>query len=324
MINREKVYTYVGQYFGNLQQSTNGWFSCDCPVCNGKNKLAINFNYLIAKCWRGCVNGFLIDIIKDYNGITTLEAHELIDSMEPTTLRIPAIVNRADRNSKIKLPKGYHSILDGNGSLAVRAREYLQSRNFDLNYLDRIGVGYCDEEDENPKESYLGYIIIPFKRDGCLVYYIGRTFIDDFNRYKNPAKELCNVGKSEVIFNEEALYIEPKVYITEGWSCAATIGKKGVSQQGSSPSLIQRNNILRSPVKELVIVPDAEFYMQGLQAARYFIEHKKVKVVNMDQFKLDGLGKDINEVGLENLLNQEEKTNWLDQKFLYQQLKVYA
>src|SRR5665647_1091 len=214
MIDRDKAYTYFNTYHGPIEPSTNGWYTCDCPVCGRKQKFAVNFNYLTGKCWVGCFSGFLIDVVKIYHGISYFEAHELINSMEPTTLRIPAIVNRADRNAKIKLPKGYHSILEGVGPLAVRAREYLQGRNFDLNYLDRIGVGYVNEADEIPEESYLGYVIIPFKREGCLIYYIGRTFIDDYLRYKNPSKELCNIGKSEVLFNEEALWIEPKIYIT--------------------------------------------------------------------------------------------------------------
>ena len=322
-MNRDKLYTYMNQFHGPVTPSTNGFFEAVCPIC-GKRKFAFNPAYLTGRCWRGCFNGFLIDLVQQFHQISYFEAYELIDSMEPTTLRIPAIVNRADRNSKISLPRGFHSILEGTGSLAVRARDYLEGRRFDLNYLDRIGVGYVNTEDVNPKENYLGRIIIPFKREGCLIYFIGRTFIDDYERYKNPAKEVCNVGKSEVLFNEEALYLEPKVYVTEGWSCAATIGRKAVSQQGSTPSVIQRNMILKSPVSELVIVPDANFYLQGLQTAKYFMEHKKVKVVNMDQFEIDGIGKDVNAVGLDNFLNQEAKTDWLDPKFLYSQMKIYA
>jgi hypothetical protein len=321
-IDREKVYTYFEQFHGPLTPSTNNYYQCTCPIC-GRPKFAVNFNYLTGKCFRGCFSGFLLDIIMIYHGVSYFESRELVDSME-VTLRLPAAINRATKNSKIALPYGYHSILEGTGSLGVRAREYLENRGFDLNYLDRIGIGYCDEEGPDPKESYLGRIIIPFKHEGSLNYFIGRTFIDDFARYKNPEKSKCGVGKAEVIFNEEALYLEPTIYITEGWSCAATIGRRGISQQGSTPSVIQRNLIIKSPVQEVVIVPDAEFYMQGLQAARYFLPHKKVKVVNMDQFLLDGIGKDINEIGIENFRNQEAKTDYLTPQFLYSQLKVYA
>jgi hypothetical protein len=321
MIDREKVYTYMDHYHGPLELSTNGWYSCSCPIC-GKKKFAVNFIYLIGKCWTGCVNTFLIDIIRQYHGINYFEALELIDQQEPGLINLPAAVSRVSK-SKVQLPKGYHPILEGNTSFAVRAREYLEGRGFDLNYLDRIGIGYCNEADENPKDNYLGYIIIPFKREGILTYFIGRDFIGNHERYKNPAKEIYNVGKSTVIFNEEALYIESKVYLTEGWSCAATIQRKGISQQGSTPSVIQRNMIIKSPITEVVVVPDAGFYFQGLQAARFFLPYKKVKVVNMDFFNLSGIGKDVNEIGLENLYNLESKTPYTDQNFLYKQLKAY-
>ena len=321
-IDREKVYAYFDRYHGPLEPSTNNWYECVCPIC-GKKKFAVNFNYLTGKCYRGCFSGFLVDAIMIYHQITYFDARELIDQQE-VILRLPAAINRATKNSKVKLPRGYHSILEGNGSLACRAREYLMGRGFDLNYMDRLGVGYVDAEDPNPLNNYLGYIIIPFKREGKLIYFIGRDFIGNFQRYKNPSREVFDVGKSEVIFNEEALAIEPKVYITEGWSCAATVGKRGISQQGAVPSVIQRNMIIKSSVEELILVPDANFYLQGLTAARSFLPHKKVKVVNMDKFCEMGLGKDINEVGLENMLSEEDRTPYITQQFLYSQMRVYA
>jgi hypothetical protein len=313
----------MNKFHGPVTPSTNGFFDCLCPVC-GKRKFAFNPTYLTGRCWRGCFNGFLIDVIKLYHGISYFEAHELVDSMPESAFHIPAAVNRAAKNARISLPRGFHSILDGNGILAQRARDYLEGRGFDLNYLDRIGVGYVDIEMVNPLENYFGRIIIPLKRDGILSYFIGRTFIDDYLRYKNPAKSLCGVGKSDLFFNEEAFFIEPKVYVTEGWACAASIQRKGASQQGSSPSLIQRNIIVKSPVQEVVLIPDAFFYVQGLQAARQLIQHKKVKVINLDEFEAQGLGKDVAEIGVENLYALEARTPWMDPVFLYKQLKIYG
>jgi hypothetical protein len=259
-----------------------------------------------------------------YHGIGYFEAHELIDSMDSGILRIPTTIARIKRISKIKLPHGYHPILEGTTSLAYRAREYLQGRNFDLNYLDRIGVGYCNEEHKDPRLNYFGYIIVPFKRNGVLTYFLGRDYIDNFVRYKNPFKEDCGIGKSEVLFNEEALFIKKKIYLTEGWTCAATIGSAGVSHQGEKPGIIQRNTIIKSPVEEVIIVPDADFYVNGLITARNLMQYKKIKVVNLDWFQEKGIGKDVNELGKETLLMQEEKTPWMDSKFLYHQMKVYA
>lgn len=322
MINREQVYSYFERYHGPVEQSSNGWYTCKCPIC-GRDKFALNFTHLIGKCWRGCINGFVFDAIRIYHGITYFEARELVESMDYGALNIPSPVNRVFRESNISLPKGYHTILEGNTNLAYRAREYLQGRNFDLEYLDRIGVGYCNKEGESYKENYLGYIIVPFKKNGILRYFIGRDFIGNRERYKNPPKENGSAGKADFLFNEEALFLNNKVYLTEGWACAATM-KNGVSIQGSIPSTIQRNIVVKSPVDEVIIIPDAGYYKNGLEAASYLMKYKKVKVVNIDRFQKEGIGKDINEIGKENVINTEEKTQWMDDNFLFRQLRIFS
>jgi hypothetical protein len=318
-IDREKVYAYFNKYHGNLQPSTNGWYSCDCPICGSKGKFALNFNYLVGKCWKSCFNGFLLDVVGIYHGISYFESRELIDSMEPSAFRLPAAINRAARNSKIQLPRGYHSILDGTGSLAQRARYYLEDRGFDLNKMDRLGIGYVDTQDANPLQDYFGRIIVPLKRDGSLMYFLGRTFIDDYQRYKNPSKELCGVGKSELFFGEENLYLKKDVFLVEGWPCACTMD--GVSMQGSVLSTIQRNIIIKSSVESVYITTDAGYYQNGLTMARALLPHKKVKVLNLDWFQDNKIGKDPNEIGKENVMNVMEDTPWMDVKLLYTEIK---
>lgn len=318
MINRDKLYSCVSQYFGPIEPSTNNWHSATCPYC-GKPKLAVNFDQLVAKCWKGCFKGFIVDLIKGYLGISYFETRELIESMEPGLLRLPSSITKC-RKSDLILPKGFNPILSGDGVFAARARNYLISRGFDLNYMDRLGVGYCDQVDEDIKMDFFGRIIIPFKRRGLLAYYIGRTFIDDYIRYKNPPTEKTGTGKSDLLFNEEALELCDSVYLVEGWSDACTLGSAGLSYQGNIISTIQKNSILKSPVREIVLIPDGDgFYRQGLDMARDFIPHKKVKVLNMTSFYEQGLGKDVNLIGKERVLQLEKQTDWLTMGTLYRE-----
>ena len=326
MIDRDKVYAYFDKYHGPILPSSNGWYSCKCPHC-GKDKFAVNFTYLIGKCWRGCypTTRFLIDIVQMYHGlINSFETREFIDTMEPGLLRVPASVKRMDRDAVISLPVGYHPILSGDNVLADRARRYLEDRGFNLNYLDRIGVGYCDEEHEDRIQNYFGRIIIPFKKNGILSYFIGRDYLDrgEKERYKNPSSSVSGVGKSEVFFNEEALYMQHKVYITEGWACAATIQEKGISQQGSTPSVVQKNIIYKSPVSEIVIIPDAGYFMKGLEAAKDIMRFKKTKVLDLSYLHEQGFGKDVNEIGRNHILLLEENTDYLDTKKLFRLLQA--
>lgn len=315
------MFSYMNKFHGPVSQSTNGFYDCLCPVC-GKRKFAFNPTYLTGKCWTGCFNGFLVDAVRIFHQISYFEAHELIDSMPESLLHIPASVNRAAKNARISLPRGFHSILDGAGTLAQRARDYLEGRNFDLNLMDRLGVGYVDVQDTNPLLDYFGRVIIPLKRDGSLAYFLGRTFIDDYLRYKNPSKELSGVGKSELFFGEENLYTQKSVFLTEGWACSATM-RNGISMQGSVASLIQRNIILKAPVEQINITVDAGFYQNGLAIARHLLPFKKVKVLNLDWFEQNKIGKDPNAIGRENVLSLEAETPYMDQRLLYTEMKKY-
>ena len=66
---------------------------------------------------------------------------------------------------------------EGDVILGQRARTYLTSRGFDVEELDMLGFGYCDEKGPDFANDYFGYIIIPFKRRGSLFCFIGRDFI---------------------------------------------------------------------------------------------------------------------------------------------------
>lgn len=318
MIDRGKVYAYFDKFFGPVKPSTNDWYTCQCPFCGSRDKFAISLDYLIGKCWKGCYNGYLVEAIKQYHQITYFEARELIDSMPESLIGIPQM-HRQVTQADLILPKGYTPILSGDGVMGQRARQYLSGRGFDLNLMDMLGVGYCQDTSENQIDDYFGYIIIPFKKKGQLVYFIGRDYIGNYLRYKNPDKEKYGVGKAELLFNEEALYLQSKVWVTEGWACAATIGRAGVSIQGSIASDYQISAMIKSSTKTLVIIPDIGYYTNGLVMAKRLYEYKKVKVLDLGP--LADYGKDVNEIGKEAVMEVEETTPFVDKAFIYKEMR---
>jgi hypothetical protein len=146
--------------------------------------------------------------------------------------------------------------------------------------------------------------------------------VGNYPRYKNPEHEQFGIGKSEVFFNEEALYLFDKVYLTEGWTDSATIGSSGVSIQGNSISDLQLSKLLVSNVKEIVIVLDVGFYKQALHIASKLMDHKKIKVLKMDLLK--EFGKDVNEVGKMRVLSLEEVTPQMGFKLFYKESRHVA
>lgn len=315
MINPNKAFSYFDRNHGPIRTSTNGWYDGTCPYCDSP-KLAVSFNYMQVKCWKGCFHKTsVMEFIQKVEQLDYFEVYDFIGSFDSSNMDSWAPVNRV-KASEVGLPAGFHSILSGDTSFAMRAQSYLDGRGFDLKYMDKIGIGYCNEHDNNFKENYFGYIIIPFKSNGVLKYFIGRDFIGNSMRYKNPEKGKFGIGKGDLLFNEEALYTQRKVYVAEGWTDASTMGAPGVSIQGNSMSTIQISKVLSAPVGELVIVLDAGYYMQGLHLARKFMDYKKVKVLNMNLIKQHG--KDINEVGIDRVHVLEEVTPVLTKQTLYE------
>lgn len=320
MINKNKAYAYFEKNHGPLIKSTNGWFTGICPFC-GHPKLAVNFDYLHVKCWRGCHRGFIVDFIRTVENVKYFEVYELLESYPAREVEFGVVYNRrGDIISEVQLPNGFKTILQGETGLGIRARKYMNQRGFDIEYLDRIGVGYCNEH--NPKQDFFGYIIVPFKIGGKLVYFIGRDFVGNYPRYKNPEREQFGIGKSEVFFNEEALHLFDKIYQTEGWTDACTMGPQGISIQGNSISDLQLSKLLMSNVKEIVIALDVGFYKQALHIASKLINHKKIKVLKMDLLK--DFGKDVNEIGIDRVLSLEDVTPQMGFKTLYKELRHVA
>jgi len=136
---------------------------------------------------------------------------------------------------------------------------------------------------------------VPFINKGKFTYFLGRDFLnrDKKYKYKNPSKNDFGVGRSEILFNEDALMKYDKVYLSEGVFCAKTIGEQGIATLGWSMSPIQKNKIIKSHSKELIVAADVGFYKKAVQAMIPFLPFKNIKVVNFENESLAAVGGDI-------------------------------
>lgn len=315
MVNSKRAYTYLINTFSDFKKSTNGWYTFDCPYCGGKGKAAVNFDSEVVKCWKCEHRVTIVDMVCQLEGMRYMDARNYINSFDESDVKITQLksvplLSSVNYNTKgLSYPEGFVTFFESNGSLGRKAKAYVIDRGFKLEVLDRLGFGYCNEHNDDIKLDYYGRIIVPYKQDGILVYYIARDFMntDDKTykfRYKNPPKETVGVGKGELIFNEDALQIYDTIFISEGWADAMTFGKYGTATAGWSLSKIQRQKYVRSYAKNIILVPDAgrddsgtTFYKHAVKLAIDFIDVKD-NVIVLD---LNGLGsdygKDANEIG---------------------------
>lgn len=309
-MNRQKAFTYFEHTF-DIAESTNGWWyfqnPFDSSASSKKIKMCVNFKYNTVKDWSTGYRDSIMTFIREFEGINYEAAKELISSFDESDIDVKYDKLRSFERKDVVMPQGFRTILEGNTTLANRARTYLKNRGFDLELLDEEGFGYCNEHDEDEKEDYFGYIIIPFKSEGTLDYFIGRDFIGNFLRYKNPGTEKFGIGKSQLLFNQDALYYEDEVFVTEGWSDAMTIGRSGIATLGWDLSSYQLQHVMLSPCKDLVFLHDYGFRKETVKAAMKFIGHKNVYVPNLDPI-MDENKKDVNELGRELIMQQYLKT----------------
>ena len=261
----------------NLRKSTNGWYRFTNPfdqksLSKNDDTMAYNPTTGWVKCFRTGYSksaiGFLMDLWNsDYR--ETLSEIQKFDDVYFERIKI----HTSHVAHKIERPEYLTRIAFGNGLLAERARKYLTDRGFDIDVLDNMGFGFFDDG------PYFGYIFIPYLQLNELVYWSSRSFLGFTPKYKNPPSELVKVGKSDLFFNEDALHTFDTVFVVEGVFDALSIGANAIASSGWSLSQVQIDKILRSRVKEVIFVPDANFYDKIKKESAKIVFHKKVKIV---------------------------------------------
>lgn len=321
LFNPHKVYAYFTDNYVLGKKSPKGWFPFNCPFCGKEKKAAVNFEWGYVKCWSCGAAANVCEFVEQTERCSYYEAKQILNRHKASSLDFDILseVVVEGETSSVTLPEGWQSILDGTGVIGNRARAYLTGRGYDIEELDFKGFGYCNKHNEDINKDFYGYIIVPFKKDGMLTYYLGRDFMGNFIRYKNPPSDWIGVGKGDVIYNEEALHLYKTVYIVEGWSDAETIGKRGTATLGWNLSNTQLSKYQRSDATK-VFIPDAgvdaatgqTYYQKAVQVAMKFIESgKPVYVVDINPLAELGLGKDVSEIGWDTVKKQVKKTEKL-------------
>lgn len=296
LLNPKHLLEYAVRHFGTHKKpSPSGWHNGECPFCGGVHKFGVKLRPGYYKCFKCGAKGYIGDLIKEREGIETEgELWAFVHSINIKAFSFSDYDLGVDeatgvRIADAKLPDGYKPILYGDSSLAKRARRYLQNRGFDLEELDSMGVGYVDEEAEVFTVDYFGYIILPFKRKGELYYFNARRFLPGGPRYKNPSTKDWGIGKSALLWNEDALRTQRRIFVMEGVFSALTAGEQGVALMGKQASQRQVQKLQDSNADEVVIALDAGCRQEVYELATLLMVTKTVKVIDLDEYA-DSLG----------------------------------
>lgn len=304
-MNKRKLFSLFIDQFPDLKPSTKGWYRFNLYEGKRDQSHGVNFSLNVVKDWRSGYCTSIYSFLIKYTSSSFKQVKEL-ESKYPEKNFIEFTGSAkyfSDKKPALKYPNYSKRLKKGKGILYRRAVKYLSDRGFDINYLDYRGFRYCNDGD------YMGYIIIPVIINNKLRYFLGRDFLDRGKavRYKNVKTEDADIGSSSILYNQDCLNHFDKVYILEGWSDAETIGINSVATFNADFSKTQLNILINSEVKDFVIVSDKGYYNHQLNNAMELVEHKRVKVLNLDKEN----GKDANDIGYGRVKELESKAKYL-------------
>jgi len=284
MLNSRKAYNYFNSRF-SLVESTKGWYRFSNPfdLSHDDNSMAVNFLYMSVRDFRTGYSSTVQKFVEQYENLDYVEVHDLINTYTEVSFKLPEM--KRGIRQVVKLPDSFTSFIFDRTLLGLRARTYLSGRGFDPEYLDSKGFGFCRTGD------WMGYIIIPVKSEGRLVYFFGREFLgtEGMLRYKNPE----GLSSKEYLYNEDALNLYDEINILEGWTDAETLGANSVATLSWQVSDEQIEKIRYSNCKKVNIIADKGFFSEALDTGKRLCEHKAVKCIPVDEFE----GKDVNAIG---------------------------
>lgn len=267
----------------NPKKSTKGWWRCNCinPGCEGIYTMAIHFSFNRVKCFKCGYNSNLIKGLMEMEEYETYsQAYEYLHiQQEYEFFETPL---KAKQEFKpIELPESFRLLNMGDSLCGKSARHYMRNRGYNINSLSLKGIGYCTSGE------YAGYIIFPFYHQGKLIYFQGRKYMGSGPKMHNPTTEDYGVGKSQIIFNQDALYIYNKVYVTESITNSLTMGDRGIGTLGKSISPYQLSNIIGSPCQNIIMILDPDAYKEAIDTAMQIVNFKHIKVVKLPNGPLD-------------------------------------
>lgn len=224
-----------------------------CPFCkHHKKKLSVNIHKNVFKCWICDANGkSLSKLVRKFgNTDARFKWSKFEDRIEIGDFDNLFEDQKPELEVLINLPANFVSL--ANKTLPITAKgplKYLSERGITKKDILRWKIGYCSDGE------YANRVIIPsFNKDGYVNYFVARSWIDEFPRYKNPQ------ASKNIIFNELFVDWTKSIILTEGVFDAVKAGN-AIPLLGST--MKENSKVFQEIVKReipvyLALDPDAQ------------------------------------------------------------------
>jgi len=285
---RNKLYTYFIERWG-MYTYKGDWLKGTCPHCGRENKFGVNMQENKAHCFSCDDHTNPLMVVKQIEKMDTFgEVYNMLSTLDNVNIIKRVFQEEKFVASSAKLPEGFRLLKDGDSVLARNLRKYLRGRGLNVTKLNNKGWGYCE------KGKYFGHLVTPWLYEGKLIYFNSRRFIGYGEKYKNPTTEEVGIGKNQVFYNWDALFLYNTVYLVESAINAETLGGQAVASGGKALSSFQKKVIKKSPCKNMVILLDRDAWKESIKLGFEMLDYKRIKIIiPEDNRDVNDLGKSI-------------------------------
>ena len=252
-------------------------------VSHYKPKLQINMSSQKWHCWVSDQGGHSL-----YSLFKKINADSRYFSELKDIVFIPTTKDEVESKVIVSLPREYQPLWKSSKSLFYKhALNFLKKRGITKIDLQKHKLGFCDDG------IYGNRVIIPsYDENGILNYFVGRSFMGDKMKYKNP-----NVSRDIVPFDWFIAWSYP-IVLCEGVFDAISIRTNAIPMLSKKPSKSLLIKIFQEQVKIIYIALDNDAKKDAYNLSEFFKDFGiDSKVVNLPK------NEDPNDLGFERMTN---------------------
>ena len=275
---------------GNKLKKTNEYMWWSPFVSHHKPKLQVNIETGKWHCWVSNQGGHnLFQLLKQVNANRSL-FKELSDAVGSTYYTSD---KKDVKDIVLNLPKEAKPLWNGGDSLQkLHALKFIYERGLTDEDILRYNLHYC------LSGVYQNRIIIPsYDDNGLLNYFVGRSFMGDNMKYKNP-----NVSRDIIPFDWFIAWSQP-IILCEGVFDAISIRTNAIPMLSKKPSKSLLRKVFEKKVKTVYIALDDDAKKDAYRLSEFFKDFGiDSKVVNLP------VDKDPNDLGWERITTLIDST----------------
>lgn len=250
--------------------NNKGWFTTKCEVCHDykvRGGFLLSDSEVAYNCFNcGCksiyyknssISEQMMNVLLAFS-IPKEEIQKIqLAALGKTPTKKQVIIKDDNPVIELYIPSSFYKIkTDGSDSWSNVALEYLEQRGI----VDDAEFFLSSGKKTDFEKKWYGRLIIPFYREGKMIFYQGRSFLNSKQRYENSMVS----GNSVILYGYDQLHtnLDEPLFITEGFFDCYHLKGMAIVGGDLTPAKVK---VINQSRRRKIYIPDR--YGKGKPAA---------------------------------------------------------